>query len=610
MAGLYAIAGDNVSAGRMAQAAQRLRFSDETVEIFESPLFSVVWAGHDDVTLFGPAFDPRTGVRVIASGRVSWEESEWKRAEESRPFTGGLSNRLILARYLEGGIAAVERHNGPAAVVIWDPRSGTAHLLTDHFGYHPAFVCCSGDSWIVSTFPEAIADDPKVDVTSDLVSMAEFLRAWRVTPPHTYYEQIKYAGAATHWEWKAGHGEPCRRIYWKPYETSPFFDLESATDALTEAVTRAVRIRTLPRLCPVVSFTSGGMDSRVVLFGCADRSGLIALNLYDEANRESAISRRLAEKAGVRYIGFARDDDYYPRWMREGIRLSGAMGSAQDNHFLGTRDLTKSLGAKTVMTACTTDWLFKGYGMEKTYRRFAGRNLPLKKFTNERVDGFLPNVPRPAPREYASQVEARMNQWFEGTERRLTSRQRLLVEDKRVRPACYAVSVSGPIMYRAFPYDTFLADRGVADCYARLRPEWKLNSDLWAHATRKICTGAEGIVDANFGWKVGSSELGKMTAFAVGWFGRRLRPRKDTPRNSPAIEGSWPDYGWYCLHSRTLRDRWEGVTPDCRHLITRLWGDDPWSLSLADWAANPNDLLRIMTLAGYLESRAEKRGRP
>src|SRR5262249_16730866 len=156
-----------------------------------------------------------------------------------------------------------------------------------------------------------------------------------------------------------------------------------------------------------------------------------------------------------------------------------------------------------VMTACTTDWVFKGYGLEKTYYRLMGRDLPFKRYLKTRVLGFLPNHPLPAPKDFAPVIEQRMQDWFKGCASELvTERDQLEVEDRRVRPACYMVSVSGQIMYRTYPYDTFLADSRLAECYSRIPPKWKLNGEVWGKAAAKICKKAGSIVDSNYGWPV------------------------------------------------------------------------------------------------------------
>lgn len=608
MAGLFAFLGDPDRA-RIDAAARRLTFFDEETRIVSEPGFSAAWVGHDDVALFGPAFDSRTGVRVLTAGRVSCDEAEWKRAEALDQLEGGLSNRLLLERYLSGGPDSLARHNGPALLLVWDPRVRVVHLWTDHFGYHPTFLYRPEaiDGTVIATSADAIADDPSARVSGDEAAMAEFLSAWRVTPPHTYYREVTHAGAAVHCSWDLARRSHASVVYWRPFDEPPFPGIDSAAEELAAAVGHAVRIRTLPRLGPIVSFTSGGMDSRAVLFAAASPSSVIGLNLYDVPNKEAAVARRLCEAAGCRYFGFGRDDDYYPRWIREGTRLSGAMWSAEDNHFLGTRDTVRGLGARTVITACTADWLFKGYGLEQTYIRLLGRNLPLKRLTHDRTDGFLPNVPRPVPPAFAAAVAGRLEEWFGGTPRHLQEDgDWLAVEDRRVRPACYAVSVSGQIMYRVFPYDTFLADRRVADCYSRCRASWKINGTVWGKAIRKLCARGGDVEDANYGWRVGSSAPVKLTAFARGWVGRRLKP-SGLPASGLATEGSWPNLRWYVEHSRSLGELWESTSPDTRDLVSRLWGSNPWNGSLSEWAGAPNDLFRILTLARHLDRRTTGR---
>jgi len=606
MAGLFVTLG-SPDRNRTEAAARRLRFFEEATVVSSEPGFCFAWVGHDDPALFGPAFDPTTGVRIVTSGRVSWEEREWKRAEGLTQFEGGLSNRLLLQRYIEGGPTAVERHNGPAALVVWDPREQTVNLWTDHFGYHPLFLYQPENSEraIIATMDAAIADDPAVSVEPDEVSMAEFLSAWRITPPYTYYRGIEHAGAAAHCRWDLRRGTYSKKTYWTPFQEQPFPNIENAAEELAAAVKAAIHISTLARLAPVVCYVSGGMDSRAVLFAAENPANVVGVNLYDVPNKESAISKRLCDAAGVRYIGFARDDDYYPRWLCNGTRLSGAMWSQEDNHFLGTRNLVGEMGARTVITACTTDWLFKGYGLEKTYAQLLGRNLPIKVFTHHRIKGFLPNVPRPVPSDFRAAVAARLDEHFRGTPTELRSdADWLAVEDRRIRPACYAVSVSGQIMYRIFPYDTFLADPRVADCYSRIRAEWKLNADVWAKAVQRLCGGASEVEDANFGWRIGSSTPRKLFSFAKGWLSRRIRPSKLTS-DGLATEGSWPNLGWYAHHSPTLREMWETTSTGTRDVITKVWGDNPWNRSLPEWSTTPNDLFRILTLACHLERRQD-----
>src|SRR4029079_8401473 len=100
---------------------------------------------------------------------------------------------------------------------------------------------------VITTFADAAASDAAVSVTPDVTSMSEFLSAWRITPPHTYYREIAYAGAATRHVWNVAAGTHARTVYWQP-DDDFFPDVEAAAEELASAVKNAVRIRTLSRL--------------------------------------------------------------------------------------------------------------------------------------------------------------------------------------------------------------------------------------------------------------------------------------------------------------------------------------------------------------------------
>jgi hypothetical protein len=598
MAGLYVTFG-NPEPARLDAVARRMRSSNEAECRFQSE-FSYIWLSHDSEARFAPAHDPHSGVRCVVGGRLCWSPEAWQRAEWL-PYEGGVANRGILERYLTRGADSVAPYNGAATILIWDPRERVVHLWTDQFGYHPAFLYGVDPNrpTVFTSFPDAVKADPALQVRPDFVSMAEFLRAWRVTPPNTYYEKLKHVGAAIYMRWNFKTGAVLRHEYWRPFENDFFPTMEDAADALASALRAAVSERTAVAERSVF-FVSGGADSRVMLYAANDPTKVWGINLYETPTHESAIAKALCERVGSNYVGFGRDNDYYPRMQAENVRWSGAMWSAEDNHYLGVHDVVEKLGGDLVMTACTTDWVFKGYGLEKTYRKFLGRNLPIKQFIDQRVDGFLPNYPLSAPAQYAGEIMERMDSWFEGTPMKLkTDRDRLLVEDRRVRPTCYTVSVSGQIMYRTYPYDSFLADSRVAECYARIPAKWKLNGEVWGLAAGKVCVKASDIVDSNFGWAVNANISAKLFAFAKGWVKRRISSKQNTHRSDghPPSYASWPELGWYATHSARLQDFWNQTPNLDRDLMTRLWGEgNPWADSLEKWSTRPNDLMRILTL--------------
>jgi hypothetical protein len=621
MAGLYAVFNASESQ-RLHTAIQNLTFDPkESSQVIHCGEVGIAWVSHDDPLLFGPAHHPSTGVWVITAGRIAWNEPEWQRAENLEAFQGGLSNRLVLEAYLKGGISAVERHNGSAILLIWDPRNREMHLLTDHFGFSPVFLYApeSTTQCVISTLPDAIADDPAVTTTPDWVSMAEFLKEWAASSPHTYYQEIKYAGAATHCCWNLAAGTYRSRHYWQPLEAEPFTNFAAAVDQLSEAVYQAIQIRSLPRLGPIGTYVSGGLDSRTILFSTGDRDHTSGINLYDQPNREAALSQQLCDAAQIKFIGYQREEDYYPRWMAQGVRASGGMWSLEDNHFLGTCGLMQELGVKTVLAAFPVDDVFKGAALEQSYVSVLGRKLPFFQFEQERGLGYLMETPaRNAPPAYEQQIAQRLENWFAGTPPQLLSEfDRRLVEDRRIRPQCYQPATSDAMMFRVFPYDIFLADRAIADCYSRTPTAWKINARLWEQVVVRLC--GRSVLDANRGWRPGSSVVEKLFVFISLWAKEKLSAKIASAApvlKGPATNGSWPNLGWYVTHSPRLQELWEGAPVADRQQLTALWGSDPWQVPLSEWARppvlgqgglshgnSPNGFFRLVTLLHYWDMR-------
>jgi asparagine synthase (glutamine-hydrolysing) len=598
-----------ISIGRLKSVAREMaRAIDAT--ILRPGEGGFLWVGRDE-RRFGPAYDPATGVRVVCSGHLAWSAHEWSRAEHL-PYQGGLGARILLERYLKRGADAVVPYNGSTIVIVHDPRSGEHHVYTDQFGYHPAFIYrgdCVGEC-IVTTFPDALLADAAATVSFDLVSMAEFARAWRATPPHTYFKEVKFLGAGVCVT--IGKKAQTRREYWRPFAHGFYRSIGEASEALASAVKAAVAERASIAERPLY-FVSGGADSRVMLFGSEDRKKVTGVNIYEHAQPETEIARNLCSIAGAKFLALQRDGDYYPRNLPEIARWSGAMWSAEDSHYPGFEDQLAGLRPDLVMTACTTDWLFKGYGLEKEHVPLLGRSLPFLRYVNRRAEGFLPNTPLPAPPELAGQVEERLAAWFDGCPEVLkTPEERLMVEDRRIRPACYTVSVSGQIMYRIYPYDTFFADSRVADCYSRIHPDWKLNREVWGKAAARICAEAGDIVDSNWKWRVDAGPMEKALVFATGWAGRRLRKaiaQRTLPADRPPPAGSWPDLGWYAAHSATLKHLWQSATPEERERMRLITGADQWARPVESWRGEGYRLFRLATLLCHWRESDRRRAR-
>jgi hypothetical protein len=602
-----------VSEARLKSVAREMAREIDTT-IVHPGAGGFLWVGRDQ-RRFGPAYDPTTGVRVVCSGHLAWSAHEWARAERL-PYEGGLGPRLLLERYLQRGTDAVAPYNGSTIVVVHDPRSGEHYVYTDQFGYHPCFIY-RGDSAadaIVTTFPDALLGDPSASLTWDLTTMAEFVAGSRGTPPHTYFTEVKGVPAATRLALQTRPPRTETTTYWEPFKNGFFRTMDEGAEALAATLRSSIGERTAVAERPFI-FVSGGADSRVLLFCANDPSRVVGFNIWEHDGLERDVSKQLCSAAGARFVDWQRDNDYYPRVMQDTVRWTGAMWSVVDAHFPGIEKHILPHNPDLVMTGCSTDWLFKGLGMEKEHIPLFGRSLPLLRFSNQRMDGFLGSSPPADPPDmFAEEIHARSNHWFAGCPRNFeSSLDRLITVDRRVRPFSYNIYVSGQSMYRIYPYDTFMADSRIADCYSRIQPEWKLNRELWGRAASIVTKGAGEIVDANYGWRLDASTAEKLAVFARGWGGRRLAKAKSAGVNRddrPAAAGSWPDYGWYARRSPTLRVMWDSISPEERERLELVQGWDPLSRPIEKWDYDGGfHIFRLLTLLCHWREGDRRRER-
>lgn len=606
----FYISPHGISYARLRSVAREIVRPLDSVEM-RPGVGGYLWVGRAPER-FAPAIDDATGVTVVTSGRLAWPQTAWSAAAHL-PYRGGLANRLILERYLTGGVESVAPYNGSAAIIIHDPRSQCTHSWTDQFGIHPCYVYRreSIERCIFTTFPDALLADADTEVTFDLVTMEEFLRVWRATPPHTYYNEVKHVGAAMHTTVNMLAQSVTNSIYWAPFKRDFFPSINAAAESLSAAVRSAIYERTAIAN-KTVCFLSGGTDSRILLFGAADRSQVVGAHIYEYETLEKQTAADLCVAAGCQFLELQRDNDYYPRILKDIVRWSGAMWSAEDMHYLGFEDRINNLDADLVMTACSADWIFKNDTLDRRHISMLGRNLPFFKYTNELSKNWHSIAPADPP---SLEVQARLDNWFAGCPETLaTPLDRLTVADIRMRPVSYTDGISGQIMHRIFPYDSFFADSRIAECYSRIHPDWKLNRAVWGKVAALICADGAKIVDANYGWRVDAGLAEKTVVFARGWLGRRINRRSAVPGNSadtnraPAA-GSWPQLGWYAAHSIILRDLWHSITPEERERMSIVARTDHWSRPIEALRGNGNLLFRLMTLLCHWRECESRRAR-
>ncbi|MEO8614629.1 MAG: asparagine synthase-related protein [Luteolibacter sp.] len=609
MSGIYL--GSRV-AGLAEDSAKRLAFTADTTHttgVCDSLEFAVTRV--DSQLLWGPATDVVSGVKVLLGGRVSFEETEWQRAE-TLPYAGGLACRLILEKWLTHPDGLAEWLNGAFCVIILDPLHQRLHCVTDRLGVYPIYQSV-GCNFGLCSHTDVLADSLKEQGETcelDKLTLAECFGTAYGGHPFTYYQQIHALHPATHYTWRLP--QPLvleqERTYWQPefLTETPSNDAEAMAEALAIAIRNAVRRRTNPRLGKPVLMLSGGADSRAALFGAQDPAKVTCFTLYDEPNPEFYTAQKLARLAGAAHHALPRDPDYYGRTAEESVRIAGGFWSILDAHYLGAIDRLKAEQPGVVLTGCYADYMFKGLMLNRKHRKLLGRNLPLYEFAPFDYTFYHDNLP--LRDVWQQQVRERLETRYPEEWRANYPAHRLAVEDRRLRPLACEADASGRLMlWRTLPWDHLLSDSEVLAVYGRLAAELKLNGVVFGAAVGKII-GKEAlkIHNNNYGTKVNATESERAFWFLVSVFKRKIRRLlgSEPPIDQLATPGSWPNWHYYVAHSPELARLWAEPSAGERELFSDILGADPWKKPLAVWAQeNPVLLVRLITAKIWLSQR-------
>jgi asparagine synthase (glutamine-hydrolysing) len=609
VSGLFVSHADLASA---TSASERLSFTKDTrrwVGDAGDVTFAVTRV--DQPELWSPARDSQTGVQILLGGRVAFEESDWQRSE-TLPYEGGLAPRLLLQRWLRSPDEFAEGVNGAFGIVIHDPRDQTLHVFTDRLGVFP-FYRAENSPLALCSHPDVLADwlrDEKLACDFDLTTLGEFIATGSATQPFTYYRQIQQLEAASHYRWDL-RPEPklaARAIYWRPRylveETAT--DFEAAAEALSGAITKAVRRRTLPRLGRPLVLLSGGADSRCALFAANDPSKVVGFTLFDEPNEELSTARALAEASGATHHAEKRSPDYYGDNAEQSVRVSGGMWSVVDAHYTGATGAMRALQPGTVLTGCYADYMFKGLSLNRRYRTLFGRDLPLFKFAPFQKQYYQPHIPL-AP-TWQKSVDARFDERFPVSLRKSDGKPRLGIEDLRLRPLSREPDCCGRLfLWRTMPWDPLLSDSDIVEVYGRFSPQMKLNGIVFGKAVGQVI-GPSGrrIPNNNYGTPVDASELARAAWFLWAVLMRKVRrvTGREPTGSRLATSGSWPDWGYYVSNSAALSRLWSEPKSSERELFTGILGRDPWQTTVAEWGkTNATLFMRLLSARIWLRQR-------
>jgi len=581
-----------------AKGAAFLKFQGHVqLEVMEFREFSLALTSVDNSALWGPFI--AEDVVTAVCGRIDLEENEWQAAEKVIG-RGGLASKHLAQKYRENGASALETLSGNFALLLWDRKLNVFFLVGDLCGALPLFKSVAGRKPAFSSHPDALAICIGEEQNWNEESLAEFIFTSGVTPPYTYYTNIRSLAEGTiiscdltarPFSEKAG-------TYFSIQYRGNDKTIESElAEELAQSLVSSVRKRTLPRLGPVAVALSGGLDSRTILAAAQDRSNIFAFCCFNEENFEFASARAVARALDVKLVPLTRDFDYYGDSADLGIRISGGMGTFANNHFLGVSQHLRDLGAQNLLTGCYCDYLFKGLPLNTTSGRF---------FRNERLASYAHEFYFAHYRMHllaAKAVRARLDDRFPESLRNARSAPEVFqLEKLRTFPLFQEPDnaqrlIPQRVLFSYLP----VADRAVLETYCKIPYHYKLNRSLFKKTVEIIC-GAEvcRIADANTGAPANASAPREAISSAALHFQRKLKRLK----GGIATDTSWPDWTYYIAHSAKLKTMWERPCEAAADLFRRILPAADVRPSPADYSGHDQFLfVQLLSLKLWLQQR-------
>lgn len=537
-----------------------------------------------------------------------WEEYEEEREGKVRVIKiGRVYEKDVAKKYVLG--KEVNKFNGAGAVIVIEYPE--IKLYTDRMGLYPIFLYRpASNKWVISTSVERIAQRRRVE--RDEVSMAEFLYQHKITPPFTYYKEINIALPATEHIWNVYTGEYKVKETWRPFEAGFYSSKKKAVQELAYGLEKSIKTRTSKG--PIITLISGGLDSRLVAYLSENKTETYAVNLQDRKNYESKVAQKVCEDAGVNYVPWVRDRDYYPAMLREGVKINEGMWSIFDCHFYGLKEFIFSLKAKTVISGCGADFLFKEANNNRVHPQIGCLTMPWFKEDTKcsyihpsYIDPPMLNVSTKS--KYREEMYKRRMNWFNRNydmesyvkqDRFCDELWLLKLNDRRNRPLSYAGGLSFITNFKSFPYDSFFADPLLINCYEKMPLKWKINGEVWKKAVIELC--GERVENANTKLRIGATKA----ELLINQIAKKpLKVFKSKSKSKFTVEKletetSWPSFLWYIRNSETIKDIWDSITKEEEVMLVSLLGFE-YKKSLANWNKEEERLMfQILTLVSYL----------
>jgi hypothetical protein len=318
----------------------------ELAQVAAKPLLRRPWQTfelaptRDDVALGfagehgGIAHDPETGVAVALDGEIFGDQGARTGAEAARPLLDG---------YLADG-AQLDLPQGAFAAAVWDPRTESLTLLTDHHGRRNLWMAESGGAQLFAGELKALLAagvEPRVD----LQTWSQLFAYEGPLPGGSPLEGVSLLGGATTLQVQPGRKEAHTRWRYR-LEPEPDGDVEEWAEDFARVLDAAVT----RRLGDVGLALSGGYDSRCAGSILRSRAPDTAALTYGQpGSNDLRLGTEVARILGLPHRTAPFEPGYIAHGAAETVWLSEGAIRAFHAHHLYLRPLRTEDGVGAVL---------------------------------------------------------------------------------------------------------------------------------------------------------------------------------------------------------------------------------------------------------------------
>ena len=439
-------------------------------------------------------FDNNENIQLIILGRPVIDVLDWKKFNESEE---SYITKFLIKKYIDLEIDDFcNQLNGIFSILVIDFKFNTLSIITDKLGIYPIYTYGNYhiNSFQFSSNFKTLLDNIKTKVSTDIVSVAEFLKKGFIYHPNTQYKEIKTIDNGCFCILDFDKKILTKKKYFR-FQLKPIYNFNYLVHKLSKALVKSIKKRTLKYFGKKVVFLSGGTDSRMILANSEDPD-TEAITLYNVENNETKLAKNIAKSLNKKLSLIKRDDNYYYKSFDESININGGRCSPTDDHFFNLKNNEKIKNYDTILTGCYADWLFKGIALDRKQVSILGSKLPLYNLKTFDYDFFSKRTL--LNKKYEELIREREDIIF------FDKKSHIKNEIGRIFPLFQEETAATRLtLQQLFPWDSIFSDNEILEVYQQIPAKYKVNSEVYDKAVSQILNNVKNIPHSGKRHKIG-----------------------------------------------------------------------------------------------------------